>query len=410
MNTETTSGRHPSGIQRLLSATGSGKNRIFAMLGVFAAMALLGLGIPFYLHLVSHESTDDAYVEAQVVSISPQVSGHIVRVLAADNQEVAAGDLLAEVDPRDYKVALDIALARMQSAQAARAEAEAQVSAARKIMTQKGASLSSQHAELAQARAGVAEYKAGHDRDESDLKRLEKIVEAGAVSRQEYDHARTQAEMSRAKLTSVKRQVETQAAKITQAQAVVGAAGDELRQALALVDIRTAELREAQAMVEQARLNLSYTRITAPCAGHVTKKAVEPGAYVQVGQKLFSIVGPEVWVVANFKETQIAAMRPGLPVDIEVDAYPGVTFQGRVDSLQRGTGSRFTLLPPENATGNFIKVVQRVPVKIVLNTPQDQAHMLAPGMSAVPSVDISASGDTDAFRAETGHKQGTTVQ
>jgi membrane fusion protein (multidrug efflux system) len=222
------------------------------------------------------------------------------------------------------------------------------------------------------------------------------MVEAGAVSRQEYDHARAQAAVSKAKLLSARKKIDTQSAQIRQAVASAQAAGDELLQARAVVDKRRAEASEAEAQVRQAELDLSYTRITAPCAGFVTKKSVEPGAYVQVGQQLLSVVGRDVWVVANFKETQISGMKPGQSVDIEVDAYPDVVFKGHVDSIQRGTGSRFTLLPPENATGNFIKVVQRVPVKIILDRENGgNGCLLAPGMSVIPDVNLADRADSD---------------
>ena len=398
-NTEFSESAPGKGLKTRLKLPTGRRPRIILGAGITAL--LLALALPFYLHAISHESTDDAFVEAHVVSMSPRVAGHVARVLVEDNQLVREGDLLAELDSRDFQVALEAARARLRSAQAAVTEAEAQVSAAQNVLAQKEAGLSSQHAGLAQVQAEVAEVRAGYERDENDLDRMQKIVEAGAVSRQEFDHVKAQEAMTRAKLNSAKRQVDTHSAGIRQARATVAAAQDELRQAYAQVDIRTAELHEAEAEVEQAELNLSYTRITAPCAGHVTKKAVEPGTYVQVGQKLFSIVSPDVWVVANFKETQLAGIASGQPVDIEVDAYPDVTFHGHVDSIQRGTGSRFTLLPPENATGNFIKVVQRIPVKIVLDPSEaENDHVLAPGMSVIPSVDISEPGRPEPLHAE----------
>jgi membrane fusion protein (multidrug efflux system) len=365
----------------------------------------VSLGYPLYLRIVSHESTDDAFVEAHVVSMSPRVAGHVASVPVHDNQWVEKGDLLVEVDARPFVVALDVAKARLQSAQAAREESEAEVSAARSLVIQRNAALSSNRSALAQAKAGVDEYAAGSDRDENDFKRMDEMVEAGAVSRQEYDHARAQAAVSRAKLLSARKNIDTQSAEIRQAVASAQAAEDGLRQALAVVEKRQAEAREAEAEVRQAELDLSYTRITAPSAGFVTKKAVEPGAYVQVGQKLLSVVGRDVWVVANFKETQIAGMKPGQPVDIEVDAYPGVTFRGHVDSIQRGTGSRFTLLPPENATGNYIKVVQRVPVKIVLDRQNgSDGYLLAPGMSVIPDVNVAAAGTLGGSGVEPGRE------
>ena len=376
------------------------KRRKTMIAGAVAVVLILALATPFYLHAVSHESTDDAFIEAHVTTMSPRVAGHVSRVLVEENQMVKAGQVLVELDPRDFQAELDAAMAHTQSARAAVAEAQALASAAQNDLEQVQADLTSQHSGLAQVKAGVAEAKADYAQNEDDLGRIKRIVEAGAVSRQAYDHAKATEAISRAKLNSARRTVDTHSAKILQAQAAVRVAEDKLRQAFAQIDVRAADLRQAEAEEEQARLNLSYTRITAPRDGYVTKKALEPGSYVQVGQKIFSIVGSDVWVVANFKETQISGMRKGQPVDIEVDAYPGVTFAGHMDSIQRGTGSRFSLLPPENATGNYIKVVQRIPVKITLDADTRNGYLLAPGMSVTPSVDIAANRDAEPLQPE----------
>jgi membrane fusion protein (multidrug efflux system) len=268
-------------------------------------------------------------------------------------------------------------------------EAEAQAEAAESQLEYAQADLASQQATLAQVRADMSQARAEHARDTVDLERIRSIAESGAVSRQTLDHSVTAEAISQARLKSAGRLVETHGARIQQARSAIDAARDALREARARVDVKQADLHQAMAETEQARLNLSYTSISAPCDGRVTKKSVETGAYVQVGQGLMSVVNSEVWVVANFKETQISRMRPGQSVDIEVDAYPDRVFHGRVDSLQHGTGSRFSLLPPENSSGNFIKVVQRVPVKIVFD-PQDlDGVLLTPGMSTVPEVDVA---------------------
>ncbi|WP_321404930.1 HlyD family secretion protein [Maridesulfovibrio sp.] len=363
---------------------------------ILACISLLILGTvlayPFYVHAINHESTDDAFIEAHVVSISPRVPGHVSKVFIADNQRVEKGQMLAEIDRRNYQVALEIAEARMASANATVKEAEALVVAARKELAQKQAELSSQTAGLSRVKAQVSEAEAGHFRDANDLSRIRRIAEAGAVSIQEFDHAKAQEKMSQANLRSAKSNIHTQNAKILEARAGIEAAASKLHQAFAQTEMRKAKLREAEAQVRQARLDLSYTRIKAPCSGYVTKKTVESGNYVMAGQKLLNIVSPEVWIVANFKETQIHAMREGQHVDIDIDSFPGIEFSGKVDSIQRGTGSRFTLLPPENAAGNFIKVVQRVPVKIVFDN-SEQNYRISPGMSVIPSVDISSGDD-----------------
>ncbi|MFW5501188.1 MULTISPECIES: HlyD family secretion protein [unclassified Maridesulfovibrio] len=375
------------------------KNKIPAKkfkITIISSVLVLILGVavayPFYEHAINHESTDDAFIEAHVVSISPRVPGHVSKVFISDNQKVEEGQLLAEIDLRNYQVALEIAEARKDSANAAVKEAEALVVAAEKELSQKQAEFSSQTAVLSRYRAQVSEAEAGHFRDANDLSRISRIAKAGAVSIQEFDHAKAQEKMARANLRSAKSNIYTQNAKILEAQAGIEAAAGKLQQAFAQTEIRRAKLEEAEAQVRQAQLNLSYTRITAPCSGYITKKTVESGNYVMAGQKLLNIVSPEVWIVANFKETQIKNMREGQHVDIDIDSFPGIEFNGHVDSIQRGTGSRFTLLPPENAAGNFIKVVQRVPVKIVFDDPA-LAYTLAPGMSVIPSVDISSKTD-----------------
>ncbi len=378
----------PKKSQKLKNKIPAKKRTIITI--AFAALLILGTALtyPFYIHAMNHESTDDAFVEAHVVAISPRVSGHVAEVCVADNQMVRKGQVIARIDNRDYQVELDIAKSRMASANATVKEAEAMIVASSKELSQRRAELSSQTASLSRYRAQVSEAEAGHFRDANDLTRISSIAKAGAISIQEFDHAKAQEKMSSANLRSAKSNIHTQNAKIQEAQAGIEAAAGKLQQAYAQAEMRKANLLEAQAQVRQAELNLSYTNITAPCAGYITKKSVEAGNYVMAGQKLLNIVDPDVWIIANFKETQIKDMREGQHVDIEVDSFPGIEFSGHVDSIQRGTGSRFTLLPPENAAGNFIKVVQRVPVKIVLDANED-AEKLAPGMSVVPSVDIT---------------------
>ncbi|MFW5489435.1 MAG: HlyD family secretion protein [Desulfovibrio sp.] len=376
-----------------INTTPSKKRKMKKKLGLLAlvvVVALAAAAIPLYTYAVSHESTDDAFLESHVVAMSPRVDGHVNKVLVQDNQKVTKGQLLVEIDPRDYEADLNIAQAKKRAAEAAVEAARADTSTTKSVLQQRLADLASQKASLAQVKADVTENEAQFTRDATDLQRIKKIEAAGAVSRQELDHAAATEAMSRAKMNSAKRLVDTHMAKILQAKAAVEAAQNTLLQVQAQMEERTADLQRATAEVEQARLNLSYTRITAPCSGHVTKKSVEAGAYVRAGQNMFSIVEDEIWVVANFKETQLSKMRAGQHVDVEVDTYPDVVFSGRVDSIQRGTGSRFTLLPPENAAGNYIKVVQRVPVKIVLETNEAMnKYLLAPGMSVIPTVDLS---------------------
>ncbi|WP_172684130.1 HlyD family secretion protein [Desulfosarcina cetonica] len=416
----------------------------------------LVLGGLYFRHAMAHESTADAFIDGHIIAISPRVDGHVERVLVNDNQKVAAGDLLVELDSRDFRVRLNAAKAALDAAEAGRqaqdiginvtsitttaglAEAKANVAAA-KAMVANAQSLSATAAsQVDQARAYVSVAKSALAQDMAeidakkaksreaaqDLKRYQELARSDIATPQQLDHAVATARMAAADLSAAQSKVATQQAMVRQAEAALKAATDGLDQARSQVAARQAELDQANARlasarsapdvvsrstsqaavskadaekaradVEQAALNLSYTKIHAPADGHVTKKAVEPGTFVQIGQSLMAIVPREVWVTANFKETQLTHMRPGQPVTIKADTYPDKTFHGRVDSIQRGTGSRFSLLPPENATGNFVKVVQRIPVKIVFDRPAElSAFLLVPGMSVVPVVDITAGG------------------
>jgi membrane fusion protein (multidrug efflux system) len=430
------------------------RRRILALVAAGLALAGVAVGIFYYLYAASHESTDDAFIDGHIIPISPRVSGHVARVHVTDNQQVAAGDLLVELDPRDFQARLDAARASLDAAEAARRsrdidvnltsitsaagldEAEQAVTAAGAMVQNARALAAAAKSQQGEAQAQVAFAKAALDQAQaetsaveakyqqaaSDLKRNQEMARSNTISPQQLDHAVTDERMAAADLNAARSKVATQQSLLKRAEAALKAAEDNVRQAQAQTAARQAQLEQtnarltsarsapvqvaqsssraegskadaqkSRAEVEQATLNLSYTKIHAPAAGHVTKKNVEPGAFVQVGQSLMAIVPPAVWVTANFKETQLTHMRPGQPATVSVDTYPDVTFHGRVDSIQRGTGSRFSLLPPENATGNFVKVVQRIPVKIVFDRPEELArYRLVPGMSVVPEVNVKA--------------------
>ena len=326
------------------------------MLLFLVLLAGILFGVRYYLHARAYESTDDAFIEGHVIQISPRVAGHVIDVPVIDNQMVQKGDLLVAIDPRDFEVRLARARAAESSAHGKLREAETQLPVAR--------------ANQGQAEAEVQAAEANATQRESDLKRLEQLGEL--VTQRQMDEATAAARSSRAQLAAARKRAAAAAAQVTAAESQVQTA--------------QAELHQAAVAVEQADLELSYTRVVAPEEGRVTRKSVEPGVYVQPGQALMAIVPRQVWVVANFKETQLTRMRPGQPVEIRVDTYPGKVFKGHVDSIQAGSGARFSLLPPENATGNFVKVVQRFPVKIVFDAPTDT--FLAPGMSVRPEVKV----------------------
>jgi membrane fusion protein (multidrug efflux system) len=322
------------------------------------AAALLVIAAVVYIAHRGKESTDDAFIEAHVVSVSPQISERVARVLVDDNQLVSKGDKLIELASLDEQVVYESAVANLASAQAKYTQSQAQLAAAQ--------------ANAAQAKADVQEAKANADNAARDLVRDTELRQSGAIAQREYDNARASALGTKAQLDS----------KQQNALAVESS-----------VNVSTAEMKAAEASIAQAKtvlaaaqLRLSYTTIYAPVSGRVTRKNVEPGSYVQAGNPLLAIVPPKVWVIANFKETQLDDMRPGQHVDILIDAYPSLHLKGIVDSIQSGTGSRFSLLPAENATGNYVKVVQRVPVKIDFQDLPKNMPELSAGMSVTPTV------------------------
>ena len=324
-------------------------------------LVIIIAGIAWWLHARHYVSTDDAYIDGHITRISPQIPALVLKLHITDNQFVQKGDLLIELDPTDYQVALEQAKAQAFAAQGRLAQSQAQIEAAKAAVNQANAEIQASQASLENAN--------------SDLKRLQQIDER-ARSRQQLDNAIAAQKNSQAQLDEAKAKKVSADVNITTSEAAVKAAEGEFRM--------------AQANVKRAEVNLSYCQIRAPCPGRVTQRTVEAGAYVQTGQAMFALVDPEVWVTANFKETQLKNMRPGQPVTIKVDAFSGTKFQGHIDSIQAGSGSRFSVLPAENATGNFVKVVQRVPVKILFNhdVNTDTARLLSPGLSVIPKVKV----------------------
>jgi membrane fusion protein (multidrug efflux system) len=325
----------------------------------------------WFISAAGYETTDDATVEAHVIQVSPKISAHVKTVHFDDNYQVKRGELLVELDPRDYEVALASAAANLASLRSKLTESEAQQNVAQ--------------AGLGQAKADLANTQATAENAQSDFSRNEQLYKTHVIDRREYDGSAAQAKSAAAAVESASKKVTSQEAQVRLVSAQYVTA--------------SAEEKQAETEMQQAQLQLSYTRIFAPFDGRVTKKSVEPGNYVQPGQTLFSLVPPEVWVVANFKETQLRRMRVGQPVSVRVDAVPGRDFRAHVESLQVGTGSRFTLLPPENATGNFVKVVQRVPVKIVFDEPAADLERLWAGESVEPKVDVHDSSAEQERRA-----------
>jgi membrane fusion protein, multidrug efflux system len=382
---------------------------IVLALGVVAVLALLVFGIPYVLHARAYESTDDAFIDGHIVGVSPKVASNVARVHVDDNTHVTAGDSLVELDPRDFEARLaqarsNLAAAVQQhraafwNARVVERTAGAGVEQAEAAVVTAERQVDGARSRLEQVRAAVVAADAEAVRARTDAKRYVRLAQDGFVSLQDRDNAVAKDQTATANLDAARmaeraaaegvRQSEAQLAQERARLASAQAAPDQMAQSRAQADQLAAQIGQFEAAVHQAELDLSYTKLYAPESGRVTRKSVEPGAYVQVGQTLFSIVPDRVWVVANFKETQLRHMRPGQPATVTVDAYPDRVFHGHVDSIQAGSGARFSLLPPENATGNYVKVVQRVPVKIVIDETADPQRVLGPGMSAVPEVRV----------------------
>lgn len=311
---------------------------IFRLFWLIVAVCVIITGghyaIRSVVNQILYESTDDAFIEGHIVSMSPKVSGFITKVLINDNQEVKKGDLLVTIDPRDYQAKVNSNQAALQVAQA---EAE-------------------------KAKAGISAAQAQSDRAEADLVRYEELKGSSSISKQDLDSAKAASLSAKANLD------------------------------VALHNASAADARivQAQANLDQAKLELSYTNIYAPQDGRVAQKHAEEGSYVTTGQPLMAIIAYDVWVTANFKETQLSNMHPNQSVTVSVDAFDKQKLKGHIDSIQPGTGSRFSLLPPENATGNYVKVIQRVPVKIILDEPIESLKNLSLGMSVEPHVYVGS--------------------
>jgi membrane fusion protein (multidrug efflux system) len=370
------------------------------------------------------ESTDDAQVDGHIYPINARVSGTVLSVEVKENQPVQAGMVLGQLDPRDYQIAVQRAEAELAQAQssvvAARAgvpvassaagteitTSEAIAEKAKRGVDVANAEFAAAQARLAAAQARVREAQANATRATRDLERMKQLIAKDEISQQQYDTAVTAAEASKAavdtaqagalqvehEIAVAKERTAQSHAELQQAQAEAQGAKTAPQQVVitrAQAQSAEARVRLAQAALDQARLNLEYTTIKAPVAGIVSKKSMEMGQVVQGGQPLMAVIPHEdLWVTANFKETQLGEMHPGQSATVSIDAYGGREFKAHIDSIASATGAKFSLLPPENATGNYVKVVQRVPVKLVLDEGHDVVEQLRPGMSTVVKVRV----------------------
>ena len=358
---------------------GNGTSKLSSPAFVWPAMVALAIllyfGIGYLADIFTHESTDDAFIAGHIVSVSPRVAGQVAVVHVKDNQFVHANDLLLEIDPADFA----ITVAQKQAAAVSEEANLRTIIAAYQLMRTKVATAEAT-ARKSQSDADSAAATAKWT--QLDLDRAQDLRQKSTVSQRELDAAQTANLKSQADLKSAQEAVEEDNSKVDEAQKQSDAAFAEK-------DMALSQLNESQTNVAAAELNLSYTKIYAPCDGRVTRKAVEAGDYLQTGQQVMSIVPDEVWVVANFKESQLKQMRTNQLVMVAIDALGGREFKAHVDSVQAGSGAQFSLLPPENATGNYVKVVQRVPVKIVFDDTLPANHVIGPGLSVTPSVEVS---------------------
>ena len=414
------------------------RRRFLPIAITLAVLAGAAYGTWAWLAARHRVTTDDAYVEGPVVVISARVPGQVAKVHVRDNEDVRAGQLLVEIDPRDAQISVDQARAavamaaadargarsevplarestesRLLQARATLAAARVAVDVSRAETVEAQARVESRRAATAAARAEVALAEATADRTQLDLDRASRLVTGGLIAQQEHDAARTHhraavatLDAARRRLAQAERDAEAADAETRRRALSVQQAERRVEEAEALVadaqsqqtqvPVKEAAAGRAGASVEQAEADLAAaefqltkTRVVAPTAGMISKKTVEPGQMVQVGQPLLAIVSLDgVWVVANLKETQVGRVRPGQTATVRVDTFPDRLLRGRVDSLSAGTGSRFSLLPPENASGNWVKVVQRVPVKILLEDHRANPHLLRAGMSATVTIDV----------------------
>jgi len=400
------------------------KKRILIAASAVALILALVFGVRYIIWSLNHEETDDAYVSGHLHPISARVTDTVQQVLINDNQHVVKGQILVVLDPKDFqlrldqaKAALDVAASQADTAQAAirsiSQSATAQTTQAQGAIGEAKASISAARAEVVAAESGVPraqaqlrQANATLQREELDLHRYEDLVAKEQVSRQTLDHARANYQVALAAQSVANEQVRqaeaqlvqaTQGVVKTQASLVTSQGSLQSAQATHLdTHVREGQFAAASAAVTQAtaaladaQLQLSYTVIKAPVSGRIGRKSVELGQRVQIGQPLMAIVEDQLWVIANFKETQLEKMRANQPVELHIDSFPHHKFYGYVDSIAPGSGNEFALLPPDNATGNFTKIVQRVPVKILIDPKSAHGYegLLSPGISVVVSVE-----------------------
>jgi membrane fusion protein (multidrug efflux system) len=430
----------------------TGKRRRLFIIGGIAALVVIVAGTLYWLYSRQFETTDDAFVEADITQVAPKVAAYVRKIYVSNNQYVHKGDVLVDLDPADLQIHLQQAKAQLEQARSQRhvaaatvdltektasagqQTAKSNVESARQNVEQQRLASQARQSQISQAEAAARTARASLGQTQAQIpgarsnvqlaqveydRRLN-LFNRGDISRENLDQAQNRLQTAKAALNEAQQSAIAAQSRVNEAEANVRTAQETFRQSVAQVGLTQSQVGESQGRLQdaaaapervevsesqvgtaeaaiqaaevavaQAELELSYAKITAPEDGFVTRKTVEEGQLVQVGTPLMAISqSDDVWVVANFKETQLEFMQPGQKVSIEVDAFPSEDFEGHVESLQAGTGSRFSVLPAENATGNFVKVVQRVPVKIVFDEPAEKVKRLVPGMSVEPTVKV----------------------
>jgi membrane fusion protein (multidrug efflux system) len=349
---------------------------LFLVSATVVLAVVLFIALIYFFNAMTHESTDDAFIAGHVVSIAPRISGQVAVVHVLDNQIVHSNDLLVEIDPSDYATTL---AQKQASAESENSSYQAAI-AGYKLM---GVKVETAKADALSSKADVAAAESTEVQAKADFERAQTLHKDQTISSQEFDQAKATVDKAEADLNSAKQKAASDESKVNEAIAQKDAAWAEAGSVLA-------KFNQSKTDVDAANLNLSYAKIFAPSDGRVTRKQVEVGDYLQTGQQIMSLVPAEVWVTANFKESQLEKMASNQPVLVEIDALGGKKFRAHVDSVQAGSGAQFSLLPPENATGNFVKVVQRVPVKIIFDEALPANHTIGPGLSVTPSVQVSS--------------------
>jgi membrane fusion protein, multidrug efflux system len=383
--------------------------RRFIVIGVVAVLVVVGL--LWWWHSTYYEDTDDAQVNGHLIQISARIAGHVLAVNVDENQYVEKGAVIAELDPKDFETAVQQDEANLESAEASYEAAKVNVPVTHistgSTLSSAGSDVSSASAQVVQAQrqleasqAAVQQADANNVKSQLDLQRYKPLVEKDVISKQQFDAAVAAADGNKAALDQAKANLEASQAAVRVAKDRVASAQASFKNAQtapqlvaiqkARADQAAAQVQQARAALDQAKLNLSYTKIVAPTAGIITKKSVEVGQNVSVGQNMATLVSlDDIWITANFKETQLEHMRQNQAVTISVDAYGGRKYDGKITQIGGATGSVLSLFPPENATGNYVKVVQRIPVRIDLtNHDQNSDHLLRPGMSVEPKVKV----------------------